>query len=477
MTVGENESTAGNVATGWVDRRFGVARAARTQLTKVFPDHWSFMLGEIVLYSFVILVLTGIYLTFFFEPSGREVTYSGSLPEFQGQPMTAAFHSALDLSFDVRFGLVARQMHHWSALIFMAAMIIHMLRVFFTGAFRRPREVNWIIGVLLLAISMMNGFLGYSLLDDLLSGTGLRVGYALLLGTPVIGPWLANIVFGGQFPDAMLIPRFFILHVLVLPGVIIGLVSAHLGLVWYQKHTQFPGPERTESNVVGTRLYPGYLLKMLGLFFFVVAITALLGGIAQINPVWKFGPFHGGEVAGAVTSAAQPDFYMGWSDGILRLIPGWETRLWGFSIPNYFWGVLMLPITFGAMMLWPFLEPLWTKDRRAHNLLQRPRDAPLRAAFGAGTFFFFSLLLVAASNDVLSTLFHVPPEDITKFLRVFVIVGPLLVAVVTWRVCRDLQGTTVHPVAPEPSHRVIRTPSGGFEVHHDTHDRRDHSGE
>lgn len=453
---------------GWLDRRFGIATPAKKQLSKVFPDHWSFMLGEIALYSFVILVLTGAYLTFFFEPSAHEVVYNGSLETYKGSEMSQAFRSALDISFDVRFGLVMRQMHHWAALLFVAAMIVHMMRVFFTGAYRRPREVNWLIGVTLLMLGVVNGFLGYSLLDDLLSGTGIRVGYSMLMGIPVIGVWAANLVFGGPFPAPAIIPRFYIIHVLLLPGVIVALVSAHLGLVWYQKHTQFPGPERTERNVVGTRLYPAYLMKMLGLFCFVVAIVGLLGGLAQINPVWQFGPFHGGEVAAAVTSASQPDFYMGVLDGVLRLIPGWETRVAGFYIPNYFWGGMVLPgVTAGLLYAWPFIEPLWTNDRDERNVLQRPRDAPFRTAFGASVFAFYAIMLIAASNDVLSTIFHIPPEDITIALRILTLIGPPMVFVITWRICKDLQGTGMHPAAPTSSHEVLRNAEGGYEVRHE----------
>lgn len=461
---------------GWFDRRFGIARSGSRQLNKVFPDHWSFMLGEIILYSFIMLILTGVYLTLFFEPSASMTQYSGSLPEYQGHEVSLAYDSALRLSFDVRFGLVVRQMHHWAALFFVAGMVVHMLRVFFTGAFRRPRETNWVIGCLLLILGIVNGFLGYSLLDDLLSGTGVRVGHSMVLGIPIVGTWLANFIFGGPFPDPIIIPRFFILHVLVLPGIILALVSAHLGLVWYQKHTQFPGPERTEKNpgperteknVVGTRLYPVYLMKMVGLMCFVFGITALFGGLAQINPVWKYGPFHSEGVVAAVTSASQPDFYMGWLDGVLRLIPGWETRAFGFVIPNYFWGGMVLPgLIFGLMFAWPFIEPLWTKDRTSHNLLQRPREAPFRSAVGAAGLTFVAICLIAASNDVLSTLFRIPPEDITVFLRFAIIAVPIVVGAITWRICKDLQGTKVHPAGPTPHHDVKREADGGYTFDH-----------
>lgn len=452
----------------WFDQRLGVSKYATKQLNKVFPDHWSFMLGEITLYCFVILLITGTFLTFFFEPSIRPVEYHGSYAPLHGEEMSAAYASGLHISFDVRTGLVMRQMHHWAALMFVAAMVVHLLRVFFTGAYRRPREMNWIIGVNLLILSIFNGLLGYSLLDDLLSATGLRVAYNMLLSIPFIGPLAANLLFGDRFPGDDLIPRFFVIHVLLLPAVIVGLLSAHLALVWYQKHTQFKGHRRREDNVIGTRLFPTYATKALGLFFLVSGMLALLGGLVQINPIWVFGPFESAKVSAAVTSAAQPDWYMGWLDGILRVIPGWETRVFGLTLPNPFWGGVVVPgITFTVMMLWPFLEPKWTKDRDAHNLLERPRDNPFRAAIGAAVVTFYTILTFAGSNDVLATIFHVAPESITVAFRWMLIVFPIVAFLITRKICQELQGTDEHPAYPSPSHEVVRTPEGGYSFGHD----------
>lgn len=460
----------------WLDQRLGLSRYGTKQLNKVFPSHWSFMLGEITLYAFIILLATGAYLTFFFEPSGRDVLYNGSYEAWKGTEMSAAYASSLDISFDVKSGLVMRQMHHWSALIFVAAMIAHMMRVFFTGGFRRPREINWIIGVNILILSMVNGLFGYSLLDDLLSGTGVRVAYNIALSIPIVGPHIAFAVFGGTFPDPSLIPRFFVLHVLLIPAAIAGLVGAHLALVWYQKHTIHRGPGRNETQVVGHKFFPVFMMKGAALFFFTFAVCALLAGVVQINPIWVFGPFKGGEVVAAVTSAAQPDWYMGWLDGILRLIPGWETRVGGFLIPNYFWGAVVFPgIIFTGMMLWPFLEPLWTGDRKAHNLLQRPRDYPGRTAFGAAMFAMTLVFFLAGSNDVLGTLFEVAPETMTIWFRIAIFLLPILTYIITKRICLDLKGTDTHPAAPGPNHQVVRNADGGYEFAHDDHGDHDHS--
>ena len=459
----------------WIDDRTGVAKILPKQLNKVFPNHWSFMLGEIALYSFVILLVTGVFLTFFFEPSAREVVYEGSYEPLHGVPISAAYDSALRLSFDIRTGLVMRQMHHWAALIFVAATVVHLLRVFFTGAFRKPRELNWIIGINMLILSMFNGLLGYSLLDDLLSGTGVRVAYNFLLSIPVIGVWAGNLVFGGDFPSDTLIPRFFALHVLILPAAIVGLLSAHMGLVYFQKHTQFPGPRKTEKNVVGSRFFPIFGLKMGGMFLLVTAVTALLGGFAQINPVWVLGPFYSTDIAAAVSSASQPDWYMAWPDGILRLTPGWDLNIGDYTVPNALLGGIIFPgVTFTLMMAYPFIEARLRKDKASHNLLERPRDVPNRTAFGVATLSFYVLITFAAGNDVLSKIFHMSPENITVFLRAAVIIIPVIVFFITKKICEELKGTDVEPAYPGPSHVVQRTVDGGYDFGHGAHNGNEH---
>src|SRR4051812_26107308 len=320
------------------------------------------MLGEIALYSFVILLLTGTYLTFFFDPGSKEVTYHGSYKPLVGVRMTEAYRSAVRLSFDVRAGLVFRQIHHWAALVFLAAIVAHACRIFFTGAFRKPRELNWLIGVTLAVLALANGFLGYSLLDDLLSGTGLRIAYSIAESIPLVGAWVASLFFGGEFPGDASIRRLFIAHELLVPAAIATLIAAHLAMIWRQKHTQFPGPGRTESNVVGSRLYPTYLMKSLSLFFGLFAVLAVLGGLFQINPIWLYGPFE----PSAVTTAAQPDWYVGWLEGALRLFPPWEVRVAGVMVPNpFFPGVLVPALFFGGMYAYPFLERRVDRGRAA----------------------------------------------------------------------------------------------------------------
>ncbi|MGN6089814.1 MAG: cytochrome bc1 complex cytochrome b subunit, partial [Actinomycetales bacterium] len=302
------QTSGAQSAVNYVDDRVGILKVAKSGLRKVFPDHWSFLLGEIALYSFVILLLTGVFLTLWFTPSAGEVVYHGGYQPLAGVKMSQAYESSLRISFDIRGGLVIRQIHHWAALLFVASMTVHMFRVFFTGAFRKPREFNWVIGVTLLILGILEGFAGYSLPDDLLSGTGLRIAEGILLGIPVVGTYLSFFLFGGEFPGDIIISRLYIVHVLLIPGIILALIPAHLMMIWYQKHTQYPGVGRTEENVVGYRLFPIYTAKAGGFFFVVFGLTVILSAVAQINPVWLFGPYTPTEI----TAGAQPDWYMGW---------------------------------------------------------------------------------------------------------------------------------------------------------------------
>jgi ubiquinol-cytochrome c reductase cytochrome b subunit len=446
----------------WFDERLGAARFVRTALNKVFPDHWSFMLGELALYCFVILILTGVYLTFFFTPGTKEVVYNGSYAPLKGVSMSQAYESVLRISFDVRAGLVMRQIHHWAALIFVGAIIAHLMRIFFTGAFRRPRELNWMIGVTLLLLAIANGFTGYSLPDDQLSGTGLRIAYSVVISVPVVGVWSAFLIFGGEFPGNEVLTRFFVIHILIVPVAIAVLLTAHLAILVRQKHTQYRGPARKERNVVGARLWPTFTAKTLGLFFFVFAACAALGGLAQINPVWIWGPFQ----PSAVSAGSQPDWYVGWLEGSLRLLPGLETRVFGHEIPNPFYsGVLLPSITFALLYAWPLLEARFTRDYQEHHLLDRPRDRPARTAIGVAALAFYIVLFIAGGNDVLATRFGVSVNLITDMLRVAVFVVPLVSGFFTYRLCKELAARNPIPEEPEPppaAELIIRTEDGGY---------------
>jgi ubiquinol-cytochrome c reductase cytochrome b subunit len=420
---------------GWLDDRLGASSFTREALNKVFPDHWSFMLGEIALYCFIVLLLTGTFLTFFFDASTSKSVYEGSYAPLQGLEVSDAYRSVVELSFDVRAGLVMRQVHHWAALVFIAAIVVHLCRIFFTGAFRRPREINWIVGVTLLFLAIFNGFTGYSLPDDLLSGTGLRVAYSFALSIPIIGTWVAFLIFGGEFPADQIIGRLFVTHIMIIPALIIALLTLHLALVWRQKHTQFPELGRTETNVVGSKLWPTYAAKSVGLFFGIFAVLCLLGGLVQINPVWLYGPFEPEQVS----SPAQPDWYLGWVEGAIRLFPSWEVRAFGYEIPNPFFPAILLPgLTFAALYAWPFIEARFTGDREPHNLLDRPRDHPVRTALGVATLVFYAVMFIAASNDLIAKWLRVPVLATTQVFRFLILILPPLAGYMTYRLMKAL---------------------------------------
>ena len=445
----------------WLDERLGTSGLARTTLRKVFPDHWSFLLGEIALYSLVVLVFTGVFLCFFFTPDIREVVYNGPYGPLKGTHVSAAYNSVMRLSFEVKAGLVMRQTHHWAALVFMAAIVVHLCRVFFTGAFRRPRELNWIIGVVLLLLALAEGLTGYDMPDDLLSGVGLRIAYSIVLAIPVIGTWVAYLLFGGEFPAPDIIARFFVFHVMLLPALLIGVVGVHIAIVLLQRHTQFPGPGRTERNVTGKRFWPEHAFKSVSLLLLVSAVCAGLGGLAQINPVWQYGPFE----AANVSSPAQPDWYLGWVDGLVRLGGPWSFQIFGYTISENFWPAILFPgLAFGVITLWPWIERRFTRDRVEHHLLDRPRDVPARTATGVAGLMLFFIAFLAGGNDIIAVLLHVPVETITRILQYSFFVAPVLVWLLTFWICRSLQATHIHPAAATAGLRLRRTASGDYET-------------
>jgi ubiquinol-cytochrome c reductase cytochrome b subunit len=420
-----------------VDDRLIVAGPLRRTLNKVFPDHWSFLLGEIALYSFVVLLLSGTYLTFFFDASMREVVYDGTYAPLRGVEMSAAYESALYLSFDVRGGLFMRQLHHWAALLFVASIVVHLLRIFFTGAFRRPRETNWFIGVTLLILSFAMGFTGYSMPDDLLSGTGLRIVSAIILAIPVVGTWVHWAVFNGDYVGEFIVGRMYIIHVLIVPAIILALIAVHLLILVKQKHTQFPGPGRTEHNVVGNRLFPAFAGKAGGLFFVVFGVCAALGGLVQINPLWLWGPYNPAQVS----AASQPDWYVMFLDGSTRLFPAWDINLPGnYQIPALFWPTLVLPgILFTLLALYPVIERKLTRDTASHHLLQRPRDVPVRTSLGAMAITFYVVLLLSGGNDVIAEKFDISLNAMTWVGRIGLVILPPIVYVFTYRLCLGLE--------------------------------------
>ncbi|MEV8565296.1 cytochrome bc complex cytochrome b subunit [Streptomyces sp. NPDC051322] len=448
-----------------LDSRLPVAEAGRELLRKPFPEHWSFLLGELALYSLLVLIITGSYLTFFFTPSMMEAPYAGAYTPLQGVPVSEAYASVLRISFEVRGGLLIRQMHHWASLVFVAAVAVHMLRIFFTGAFRKPRESNWLIGVTLFVLAVLEGFCGYSLPDDLLSGTGLRIAQGVFQSIPVFGTYLTMFIFGGEFPGHIIISRLYALHVLFVPGAIIALVALHLVLVVYLKHTQWAGQGKTNSNVVGTPMFPAFTVRSVGLSLTVFGLLAVLGGVAQINPVYVYGPYRTDQVS----TASQPDWYIGFLEGSLRIMPPFETNLWGHTV---MWNVLvpavLLPgLLFGALYAYPFIERWVTRGTGEHHLCDRPRDRVTRTGLGVAGIVFYAVLLLAGGNDVLAMTFGISLNVLTWIFRVSLVLAPIVGFLVTKRFCLALQAHDRERVTKgDPSSEIAQDVQGGMHEAH-----------
>jgi quinol---cytochrome-c reductase cytochrome b subunit len=447
----------------FVDERLGVARPIRFLLDYVFPDHWSFLLGEIALYSFIVLVVTGTFLALFFDPSTSQTAYRGAYQPLAGQHVSAAYSSVLALSFTVKGGLLMRQTHHWAALVFVAAITLHLLRIIFTGAFRKPRELNYAIGVTMLAVAILEGFCGYSLPDDLLSGIGLAIAWGVALSIPLVGGPFATALWGGVFPGSTAFEsRLYIVHVFVIPALLALLITVHLAMIMRQRHTQFPGPGRAEDNVVGTPAWPGYALRSLGLLFLVAAVLVLMGGLIQINPIWLWGPYH----TYIGTNGAQPDWYLGWLIGALRLMPNLEISIAGHTIvPNPFFGGILFPtVVFALLYALPWIDRrFFTRDRRSHHVLDRPRDNPRRSALAAAVLSAIIVVFVAGSADRLFVVFTYSYEGAIDFFRVAFFVIPVIVYVLTKRICSELARSGRHPLREWHGSIVRRNAAGGFD--------------
>ncbi|TDC50643.1 ubiquinol-cytochrome c reductase cytochrome b subunit [Actinomadura sp. KC345] len=450
-----------------VNDRLGSTRFLHKNIRKAFPAHWSFLLGEIALYAFIVLLITGVYLTLFFKPSGAPVVYDGSYTSLTGLEMSEAYASTLHISFDVRGGLLMRQIHHWAALVFLAAITVHLMRIFFTGAFRKPREINWLIGVTLFVLALAEGFAGYSLPDDLLSGTGLRIMQGIVLSIPVVGTYASLWIFGGEFPSsADFIPRLFTVHILLIPGLLIALITAHLMILWHQTHTIWPGRGRRERSVTGEPTFPHFAAQSAAYFLFTFGVLAGMGAFLQINPVWLYGPYEPDQVS----TGSQPDWYVGFLEGSLRIMPRMETVLFGHDIA---WNVLLpaviLPgVFFTLIAMCPFLERWATGDERLHHLLDRPRNAATRTAIGAAAVAWYGNLLAAGGNDVISYVFGIPLYWTTWIFRVGFVAAPVVAFVVTRRICLSLQRRDLREREEGVESGIISlSPDGGYGERHE----------
>ena len=423
----------------FLDQRTGTAPILRKSLRYLFPDHWSFLLGEVALYAFIVLVATGTYLALFYQDGTATVTYHGPYVPLQGQHMTEAYRSVVNISTTVKAGLLIRQTHHWAADVFVAAIVLHLLRIFFTGAYRKPREITYWLGLSILIIALLEGYMGYSMVDDLLSGMGLAIGYGVALSIPFFGSNFAAWIWGDPFPGThQFFSRLYIAHVFIFPALIGALLAAHLGLVAMRHHTQFKMSRReTERKLVGVPMFPGQAPRSLGLFFAVAGVLFLLGGLVQINPIWLWGPFH----TYTSTNGAQPDWYLGWLIGALRLVPSFDLVVDGYTlVPNPFWGGVAFPgLVFTFLFAWPLLERKVTGDTAFHNVLQRPREAPWRTAIGVGMVTWVTLIFIAGGADRIDVFFDISYTSQIWAYRVLIWVGPVIAGFVAYRACIELQ--------------------------------------
>jgi ubiquinol-cytochrome c reductase cytochrome b subunit len=463
--VAEKKGGFTAAAAGYLEERTSISVVVKEFGRKIFPDHWSFLLGEVALYSFIVILLSGTFLTFFFQASMAETVYNGSWVPLKGIEMSSALNSTLNISFDVRGGLLMRQIHHWAALLFVAAIGLHMLRIFFTGSFRKPRELNWVIGFTLFILAMAEGFTGYSLPDDLLSGNGLRIIDGMVKGLPVVGTWISYLLFGGEFPGTAIVGRLYTLHILLLPALVVALIAIHLVFVVVHKHTQYAGPGRTQGNVVGYPILPVYAAKAGGFFFIVFGVIALMASFFTINPVWMYGPYD----PSPVSAGTQPDWYIGFADGALRLIPPglefvWLNRTWSFNIII---PVLVLGLFIVLVAIYPFIEAWVTGDKREHHITDRPRNNSTRTAIGAAGVTFYAGLWAAASSDIIAVHFRLSIEGVTHVIQAATILGPIIAYFVAKRICIALQkkdrSIALHGYE---SGRIVKLPGGEFiEVH------------
>lgn len=409
-----------------LDSRMKLKGPTRATANKVFPANWSFLLGEVATIAFGILVATGIFLTLFYRASTDPTIYSGTNEFFDGATVPAAFESIIRLSDDVPGGLFVRRVHRAASHLFIATIVMHMLRIIMTGAFRKPRELNYHLGIGLLTVALGEGFLGYSLPYDSLAGTGIRVAYSIVLSIPYIGENVAFWIFGGEFPTGDIIPRFHALHVFVLPLVLTGMIALHVMILVRQKHTQMPKPEIDgHTYIVGKPLWPSQFAESTTLFLWVGGLLALGATLIPWSDVELLGPY----VAGEVGNNAQPDWFLFWTDGLLRALPPFEFRILGATINTVFVAGAVIPgLMFGLLFAYPFIERKVYGLTGDWHVLTNPLDIPLRAAMVMGTFSFVLLASANATNDILSRMFGVPIENLVFAFRLSMVVLPPLLA-------------------------------------------------
>jgi ubiquinol-cytochrome c reductase cytochrome b subunit len=407
-----------------LDERLAIAEQVRRGANKVFPRHWSFLLGEVAMFTFGILVVTGIFLTAFYRPSVEPVTYVGTAELFQGRELPAAFESVTRLSHDIPGGLFIRRVHRAAATVFITAIALHMVRIILTGAFRKPREPNYHLGLVLIFLAVASGYSGHNLVFDVLAGTSLRILYSFLQSIPWAGPAVSQWAFGGEFPTGDLIPRLYVVHVLILPALIAGGIALHMWMVVKQTHTQFPTPGvDPRKQVAGEPMWPYQFATSTVL---TLAVAGLLSLAAALVP-WSDVDLHGPYLIAAATNASQPDWFLFWVEGALRLYPGWEWEAFGTVFSGLFTVGIVMPLLVGLVLFaYPAVERLVVGgDDDYHHEVQGPMDVPFRLGFVVALVTFLAVLTAAAGHDVIARLLQARIERVTMVLRLAVVAGPV----------------------------------------------------
>ena len=433
--------------------------AALRRVVRAEPgDRSAAVFGRIAVYSFLVALVSGILLLPFFRPSMTPVVYHGSYRKLDGLTMSRAYQSTLNISFDVRAGLLIRQVHHWSADLFVAAVCLRLVRVFFRGRFRLP---DWLIWVGLLLAGMAAGLTGSILPDDMLSGGSLSVLTGVILSVPVVGTHLAALIFGGSFPGHAIIPRAYWVHVVVLPVVLGALL-----LLSYRSGR--PRPVRVRSGrsrpvrVRSGRSRPVRVRRVYPLLPFTAAVLVGLGATAQINPVWLVGPY----VPGSISAGSVPDWYMGFLDGALRVMPAWELSFGGhpLSLDVLIPAVIVPGLFFTLVAAYPLLDGWITGGRPPRRLLPpRPADPANRIGVGVAGITLYGLLWAAAANDEIAYHLQVSLYTVTWVFRILVLTGPVLAFALTRMICHVAAARR----RDEAEHgietgRIVMTPEGGF---------------
>ena len=431
---------------------------------RAVPNRWSLMFGVASLACLSVLVVTGIFLLVFYDPSTATITYRGEYGPLQGVPVSRAFSSTMHISFEVRGGLLMRQAHHWAALVLPATLMLQMLSSFFTGGFRKPRRLGWLLLCLTFLLALAAGWSGYALPDDMLSGTGLRIVEGIVIGIPVVGTRLSSILIGGEFPGE-LITHLYWVHILVVPFGLLLVLLARLLAAHRTRPPHSPGPGRTEDNTVGLRLFPTAAVKAGGYFLLTTGVLVLMAGLLTISPIWLLGP----SSPSNASAGSQPDWYTGFLDGALRLVPpGWEVVWFGTTWPL---AVLIPQAVIGLFLTlvaaYPFVEGRLTGDTAEHHLLDRPRDTPTRTGAGVAGLVFFGTLLTAGSTDLIAVQFHLSIEGLVHLLQVLLVLGPMTAFALTRRICLGLQAKDseilAHGIA---TGTIVRLPNGGYQEIH-----------